>query len=539
MTRRYSTTSVETTLSASVSSTATTITVTSSLGLIPTAVGFVNGSDTFAIAIDPDTAQEEICWVTSVDNTTKTLTIQRGKADTTGISHATGATVKHVLTGEDMKYLITETDDSVKKSTVAAKGDLYAGTANDTVGILTVGANERRLVTDSTQTTGLKYVADTTNYAIAAKGDLLAGTAADTLQAVTVGADGTTLFADSTTTPGVAWSSAQVGKNYLINGDCAINERNAGSLTLSTTAQFPVDRFFVRRSAGSTGATAIRSTSSALEGFPGFIRLQRTSGNTATDTLYVGQTIETVTSRTLQNKSVTFSFYARKGANYTGASDALQVRVFTGTGTDQTGLGTGYTGTATPISGNATLTTSWQRFAFTATLSTTATQIQALVQYVPVGTASTNDYFDITGFQLETGSTATPFALAGGGQYGLELNLCRRYYERLTADSNSSTVRYGAGFATAGTTAKLTVQYKVPKRGGGALTSTSANGLAALSALNNTLYGASSYTYDENGRDSVTLGFTASGSSFTTGQYVELTSWGNSSGWIDFVAEIG
>ena len=60
MTRRYSTTSVETTLSAAVSSTAITITVNNSANLIPVAVGIVNNSDTFALAIDPDTAQEEI-----------------------------------------------------------------------------------------------------------------------------------------------------------------------------------------------------------------------------------------------------------------------------------------------------------------------------------------------------------------------------------------------------------------------------------------------------------------------------------------------
>lgn len=539
MTRKYSSTSVEQLLNLAIGAGDTTLSladtaaVTALLGGVTLAAG---NADQFTIAIDPDTASEEIIFVRGTSGNQLTGLV-RGQAGTSATTHSAGSTIKHVLTSNDLDYFETGITNAVNKVDITAKGDIFAGTANDAYSVLNAGTNERRLVADSSQATGLKYVADTTNYAIAAKGDLLAGTAADTLQAVTVGADGTTLLADSTATPGVAWSTAQVGKNYLINGDCAIDERSAGSLTLSTTAQFPVDRFFARRSAGSTGATAIRSTSSALEGFPAFIRVQRTNGNTATDTLFVGQTVETLTSRTLQNKSVTFSFYARKGANYTGASDALQVRVFTGTGTDQTGLGSGYTGTATPISGNATLTTSWQRFTFTATLSTTATQIQALVQYVPVGTASTNDYFDITGFQLETGSTATPFALAGGGQYGLELNLCRRYYERISATGSSAAVRYGTGFATGSTTAKLTVQYKTTKRA--AISSSSAIGLAALSALNNTLYGTSSYSFDENNKDCITLGFTASGSSFTTGQYVELTSWNNSSGYIQFDAEIG
>jgi hypothetical protein len=533
MTRRYSTTSVETTLSASVSSTATTITVASSLGLIPTAVGFVNGSDTFAIAIDPDTAQEEICWVTSVDNTTKTLTIERGKADTTGIAHANGATVKHVLTGEDMKYLVTETDDSVKKSTVAAKGDLYAGTANDTVGILTAGTNERRLVTDSTQATGLKYVADTTNYAIAAKGDLLAGTAADTLQAVTVGADGSALVADSTATPGVAWTGAQIGKNYLINADCGIFERG-GTETLTTSAKYPLDRFFARRTSGSTGATAVRGTSGVVEGFAAYIRVQRTNGNTATDTLITGQTIETSISTLLQGKQVVFSFWARKGANFSAASDALQVRVYTGTGSNESGLGNGYTGTATPISGTATLTTSWQRFSFTGTIATTATQVQVTTQYVPVGTAGAADTFDVTGFQLEVGSVATPFALAGGGQRAAELNLCRRYFENWTA-TNFSRLRFGNGYATGSTTANLTLQFKVRKRTGSS--SISWGFIAALNSANDTISTITGLSFSS-GNESATIYATASSASFTTGNFIELTGNDTTSAYIQFNSEI-
>lgn len=535
MTRRYSTTSVETTLSASVSSTATTITVTSSLGLIPTAVGFVNGSDTFAIAIDPDTAQEEICWVTSVDNTTKTLTIQRGKADTTGIAHATGATVKHVLTGEDMKYLITETDDSVKKSTVAAKGDLYAGTANDTVGILTVGANERRLVTDSTQTTGLKYVADTTNYAIAAKGDLLAGTAADTLQAVTVGTDGSTLVADSTTTPGVAWTGAQIARNYITNGDFCVTERN-NTESPTTSAKFPVDRFFTRRSTGSDGLVlCYRTTDTPPDGFSAIIRMLRASTSTTTATLYVGQTIETLTASQLAGKTVTFSFYARKGTNYSATSSALQVRVYTGTGTDQTGLGTGYTGTATPISGTATLTTSWQRFSFTATLDTTVKQIQATLQYTPVGTASSSDYFDATGFQLEVGSVATPFVRAGGGIFANELNLCRRFYEKWSA--STAYMRFGNGYAINSTQAKITISYKVKKRA--AVSTVGWGFIGLLNSANDTVYSSSGISLDQNGVETHTGVATASSASFTTGAMVELTANNNSSAYVEWDCEIG
>lgn len=510
------------------------MTVGNALALIPTAVGFTTG-DTFAIAIDPDTISEEIVWVTAYNTTTNVLTIERGKADTTATSHNTGATVKHVLTGEDLTSLTTKADNAVTKTDINAKGDLLAGSANDTYTRLAVGTNERRLVADSAETTGLKYVADTTNYAIAAKGDLLAGTAADTLQAVTVGVNGSTLVADSTATPGVAWTGAEIGKNILINGNVVINERGNTTSTLTTSAKFAADRFFARRSSGSSGAQYERLTSTSLTAFPNAIRIQRNSTNAATDTLILGQTVETLNTRPLQGKTVTFSFWARKGADYTGASDALLVRVYTGTGTDQTGLGSGYTGTATPISQSATLTTSWQRFSYTATLATDVTQLQATLQYVPVGTASTNDYFDATGFQLEVGSVATPFALAGGGQYERELALCRRYYERWT--SSSGYMRFGNGYATGATTAKITIHFKVRKRA--AVDSSDNLFTALLDCSNDTAYTLTSYSFIEAGTDQITQSMTASGASFTTGELVEFVTNNVSGAYQGWTAEIG
>jgi hypothetical protein len=91
------------------------------------------------------------------------------------------------------------------------KGDLSVGTGADTFTRLVAGTNEHRLVADSSTSTGLVYVADTTNFAVAAKGDLLAGTAADTVAALTVGTDGHVLTADSTASTGLAWAAPTGG----------------------------------------------------------------------------------------------------------------------------------------------------------------------------------------------------------------------------------------------------------------------------------------------------------------------------------------
>jgi hypothetical protein len=105
MARKFSSTSIETTLSSAISSTATSITVASASNLMGGVT--LGASDQFTIAIDPDTVNEEIIFVTAANTTTNILTVTRARAGTTGITHAAGATVKHVLTGDDLTAFAT------------------------------------------------------------------------------------------------------------------------------------------------------------------------------------------------------------------------------------------------------------------------------------------------------------------------------------------------------------------------------------------------------------------------------------------------
>jgi hypothetical protein len=54
-------------------------------------------------------------------------------------------------------YVDTATGLLVPKSLVDAKGDIFAGTANDTVARKAVGADRSRLEADSSQTDGLVW----------------------------------------------------------------------------------------------------------------------------------------------------------------------------------------------------------------------------------------------------------------------------------------------------------------------------------------------------------------------------------------------
>jgi hypothetical protein len=158
MTRQYSSISVETTLASSINTTVTTMTVatgtaTALMGGVTLAGGNV---DIFTIAIDPDTVNEEIVFVTQVSG--DTLTISRGQAGTgtagvSGISHTAGATVKHVLTSSDLILFNT----AIQPDTLTAKGDIYAASASATVGRVGVGTNGQVLTADSSQTRGLAW----------------------------------------------------------------------------------------------------------------------------------------------------------------------------------------------------------------------------------------------------------------------------------------------------------------------------------------------------------------------------------------------
>ena len=290
-------------------------------------------------------------------------------------------------------------------------------------------------------------------------GDITAVTAGTALTgggtsgAVTLNVDQDALFTDGTSgftmvsggTAGVTYQP--ISPNYIINGAFDIWQRGT-SFTAGARA-YSVDRYTIGRSGNVAGLTASRSTD-VPDNYVYSIKVQRDSGNTATNTLGLHQQLEDA-GKLVAGQTVTISFWAKAGADFNGSFSARQNSSSAewSSITYSTG-GAMNSGNADFDSSSVTIapTTTWTRYSFTATIPTTANSLQVHFLYTPVGTAGADDSFYITGWQLEAGSVATPFRRNANSTQG-ELAACQRYFQAYGGDAVNQF--FGSGLAV-GTT---------------------------------------------------------------------------------------
>jgi len=240
-------------------------------------------------------------------------------------------------------------------------------------------------------------------------------------------------------------------RNRIINGDMRIDQRNAGAAiaSLGSGSTYTVDRFYYYGS--QSGKFSFQQNQGSVtppagfSNYAGFTSLSAFSA-AASDVFVLGQVIEgynisDLAWGTANAKSVTVSFWVRSSI----------------------------TGTHSGFFGNSNLTRSYP-FTFTVSSANTWTQISVTIAGDTTGTYSTTNgagiyvgfnlgcgstflgtagswqaalyegatgsvsivgtngaTFYITGVQLEVGTAATPFERR---QYGQELALCQRYFEK-------------------------------------------------------------------------------------------------------------
>jgi hypothetical protein len=177
----------------------------------------------------------------------------------------------------------------------------------------------------------------------------------------------------------------------------------------------------------------------------------------------INQRIEDV--RTLANQTATVSFWAK--ANSGTPNIAVRLEQNFGSG--------GSSSVFALFDVVKTISTSWARYSFTATVPSISGKTLGAGSYLAfriyyaagsavadVGSVGLQDNtFDLWGVQVEAGSVATAFQTATGTLQG-ELAACQRYYQRITSGATGDSK--GTGFADSTTSGRTLWFLPVPLR---------------------------------------------------------------------------
>lgn len=322
--------------------------------------------------------------------------------------------------------------------------------------------------------------------------------------------------------------------NPVLNSAMQVWQRGTSfSIGTNGAGQYTADRWYSRNTgAAVTISRQVTGDTTNLPNIQYCLRFSRDSGGTSTAPNYLSQSFESVNSIPFAGKTVTFSFYARKGANLSGS---FKAELYYGTGTDQNIMAT-YTGITAVNSTNiaSSLTTTWQRFSLSGSVATTATELAINFDHTASGTAGAADYVEITGLQIDVGSVALPFRTQGATLAG-ELVACQRYYWRSTAQASSAYCPFGNGNASSNTTANAIIKFPVTMRVAPTAVEYSA---LAVGRYGVDAFAVTSVTLGDTTADAVRLNLVNSNSGFAAGTYLGLTGNNNTSAYLALSSEL-
>jgi hypothetical protein len=257
-------------------------------------------------------------------------------------------------------------------------------------------------------------------------------------------------------------------RNFLLNGDFAINQRfGSGASTSNTAGACHTDRWCNWLVGGGT-FQVLRGTSTPPPGSGTYCRLVGTT-NLALD---FGQILEQNYVDQLKGKTVTFSVMLRRDS---GWAQTVNLRVYkNASGNTRTGGSWVQLGSTSIVPADILLNSSssnWKRFSVTVNVPDdgTANGLSVVINW---GTQVAAGQLEIGNAQLNVGEGPAKFSLAGGDPIG-EVYLCQRFYEKsfaLDTAPTSGGVQDGLvvmGLASvANTDVYGSVSFRVPKRTG-------------------------------------------------------------------------
>jgi hypothetical protein len=363
---------------------------------------------------------------------------------------------------------------------------------------------------------------------------VLVGTADNTLGVITAGANGETLVADSSTSTGLRYTAGTVQANPVLNSAMQNWQRGTSiAIAASQTSTYTADRWPVSTTANAATTVSRQATGDTTN--LAFIqycqRVQRNSGQTGTTGQFIYQSFESINSIPFAGKTVTASLYVRAGATFLSSGAAMTAKLWSGTGTDQNLL-SGFTGQVSVAAVTPTLTATWQRVTVTGTVGATATQLAFGFDMGAVGTAGATDYIETTGWQIDIGSVALPFRTYAGTIQG-ELAACQRYYYRATAGNLYSP--FAPGCANGATSGRYVFPFAVTMR-----TKPTAIDYSTLAIAipGSAVYAVSSLTLEDSTNNASNLLTANSNSGLSNGAFTALLANNSTSAYVGVSAEL-
>lgn len=250
--------------------------------------------------------------------------------------------------------------------------------------------------------------------------------------------------------PGASYNAAPyvIGRNYLENGAFQVwQEATSYNLSSASAAGgiFISDRWKVYSN------SAVDFTVSRDAGFANSqyaLKTQRTGGPTGPHSIWFGQQIESSVATELAGKTVTISYDAFSGPDYSGKPWGADIHIYTGQGIDEAFNFSSLAFPTSPVA-SASLHTSGsitgmsQRFqSVRYTIPAGTTEIMIVFQVGVTMAIGTDDSFHISNVKLEVGDIGTAFEpQQPAALYGA----CQRQYYKSFALATAPAQNVGTG----------------------------------------------------------------------------------------------